>query len=283
LRIVLRDVYVETSLNDSSARGALLRFMDGLTVENLHVHLTAASGDTRGIGLEALRNSDLSALRVTGSVSMGIETFGGTIDFPSMLNTRVSGIHIEKDDAFTAESGDHGVYVHGCRDCVLDGVFVVGTWALGSEYGFKFRQNLDCRVNDLYSEEVRITSDLNSWDWETERNTFTNVKCDRLVLFGGDFPTRIITETTFENVHAGELVSQDVVGPIHFRGTVDIDTVTSDENCAFNAAPVYTVATLPTAAVAAGLVYVSDEAGGAVPAFSDGTNWRRVTDRAIVS
>jgi hypothetical protein len=31
------------------------------------------------------------------------------------------------------------------------------------------------------------------------------------------------------------------------------------------------------------MVYVSNESGGAVVAFSDGTNWRRVTDRAIVS
>jgi hypothetical protein len=31
------------------------------------------------------------------------------------------------------------------------------------------------------------------------------------------------------------------------------------------------------------MIYVSDEAGGAIPAFSDGTNWRRVTDRAVVS
>ncbi len=31
------------------------------------------------------------------------------------------------------------------------------------------------------------------------------------------------------------------------------------------------------------LIFVYDEAGGAVLAFSDGTNWRRVTDRAIVS
>lgn len=44
----------------------------------------------------------------------------------------------------------------------------------------------------------------------------------------------------------------------------------------------YTVANLPPV-VEAGLIYVSDETGGAVPAFSDGTNWRRVTDRAIVS
>lgn len=47
----------------------------------------------------------------------------------------------------------------------------------------------------------------------------------------------------------------------------------------------YTVATLPdpvTVGVGAN-AYVSDETGGGVPAFSDGTNWRRVTDRAIVS
>lgn len=30
------------------------------------------------------------------------------------------------------------------------------------------------------------------------------------------------------------------------------------------------------------IVYVSDAAGGAVTAFSDGTNWRRMTDRTIV-
>ena len=44
------------------------------------------------------------------------------------------------------------------------------------------------------------------------------------------------------------------------------------------------VASLPAASGYTGaMVYVTDEAGGAVPAFSDGTNWRRVTDRAVVS
>lgn len=45
----------------------------------------------------------------------------------------------------------------------------------------------------------------------------------------------------------------------------------------------YTVAALPSATPAGRVIYVSDESGGAVLAFSDGTNWRRVTDRAIVS
>lgn len=49
--------------------------------------------------------------------------------------------------------------------------------------------------------------------------------------------------------------------------------------------PSYTVAQLANlAAVPAGsMVFCSDESGGSVPAFADGTNWRRVTDRAVVS
>lgn len=46
----------------------------------------------------------------------------------------------------------------------------------------------------------------------------------------------------------------------------------------------FTVATVPSAANNARvMIYVSNETGGAVPAFSDGTNWRRVTDRAVIS
>ena len=49
--------------------------------------------------------------------------------------------------------------------------------------------------------------------------------------------------------------------------------------------PNYAKSALPSAAAAgAGAqVFVTDEVGGSVPAFSDGTNWRRVTDRAVVS
>lgn len=45
-----------------------------------------------------------------------------------------------------------------------------------------------------------------------------------------------------------------------------------------------TVATLPSAAANLGAtIYVTDETGGAVPAASDGTNWRRVTDDTVVA
>ena len=47
----------------------------------------------------------------------------------------------------------------------------------------------------------------------------------------------------------------------------------------------YTVATVPSASAsgAGAQIYVSNETGGPVPVFSDGVNWRRVTDRIIIS
>jgi hypothetical protein len=55
--------------------------------------------------------------------------------------------------------------------------------------------------------------------------------------------------------------------------------------CSFVRPLSYTVATAPSAsAVGAGAtIYVSNESGGAVLAFSDGASWRRVTDRAVIS
>jgi hypothetical protein len=46
----------------------------------------------------------------------------------------------------------------------------------------------------------------------------------------------------------------------------------------------YTVGTVPTASLwGQSLIYVSNESGGATVAFSDGTNWKRVTDNATIS
>ena len=47
--------------------------------------------------------------------------------------------------------------------------------------------------------------------------------------------------------------------------------------------PSFTVSTLPSVSPAGQMLFVTDETGGAIPAFSDGTNWRRISDAAIVS
>lgn len=71
-------------------------------------------------------------------------------------------------------------------------------------------------------------------------------------------------------------------------GRVGIGTVSP--SCALHVAGAVRVASmaktsLPSATDtgAGAMLHVPDEAGGAVLAFSDGTNWRRVTDRAVVS
>ena len=48
--------------------------------------------------------------------------------------------------------------------------------------------------------------------------------------------------------------------------------------------PSYTVTTLPDATMyLGGIIFVSNQSTGAEPAFSDGTNWRIFSTRAIVS
>ena len=68
-------------------------------------------------------------------------------------------------------------------------------------------------------------------------------------------------------------------------GTSSIEArVSVLEEAAPNPFSSYTVATVPDATGHAGkTIFVSDESGGAVLAFSDGTDWLRVTDRAVIS
>jgi hypothetical protein len=75
--------------------------------------------------------------------------------------------------------------------------------------------------------------------------------------------------------------------PEPVSGTGSLDTFAQGIADAFSSTPhelpVTTVAGLPSASPAGRMVYVSDASGGAVPAFSDGSVWRRVDTRAIVT
>lgn len=71
---------------------------------------------------------------------------------------------------------------------------------------------------------------------------------------------------------------------IAWASMIDAFGLSVDEDSLLFQAKSYTVVGLPAAATyPRGVIYVSNESGGAVLAFSDGTNWRRVTDRAVVS
>jgi len=74
----------------------------------------------------------------------------------------------------------------------------------------------------------------------------------------------LITDSRDESLDFGNFVTAGILFPTSF------------------VLPSYTVSTLP-AAIVGGMIFVTDETGGSIPAFSDGTNWRRVTDAQIVS
>ena len=113
-------------------------------------------------------------------------------------------------------------------------------------------------------------------DPATDTITFGVQSGSEIFVDGADFGTvtelvtlsddlGLVTDAVTEEADLGSLVTAGLIYPDQF------------------VLPSYTVSTLPSAAVAGGMIYVTNETGGPVPAFSDGTNWRRVTDRAIVT
>jgi len=93
-------------------------------------------------------------------------------------------------------------------------------------------------------------------------------------------------------ITVGTLVTSNISAPSSTTGTYTISSPTtitlSPASEVLNTAPftLYsrTVAQLAALTASAGaMVYCTNETGGAIPVFFDGTNWRRVTDRAIAS
>jgi hypothetical protein len=108
--------------------------------------------------------------------------------------------------------------------------------------------------------------------------TISSVATDSIFATGGDMGTITEAVTTSEDL-----------GTVTSAATVQYDLGTESTSGIITPSllllPSYTVAGLGslTANPAGQFVFCSNESGGSVPAFSDGTNWRRVTDRAIVS
>lgn len=68
--------------------------------------------------------------------------------------------------------------------------------------------------------------------------------------------------------------------------SVDEDKTVTFDTAVCNTAlsvPPYSASSLPTASPAGRIIFVADAAGGATIAFSDGTDWRSVVDRAVIT
>ena len=90
----------------------------------------------------------------------------------------------------------------------------------------------------------------------------------------------MIDITTTPN-HGQRLINKDRGATTSFQ--LFLDSITISLNADRAGLKSYTVATVPPAKSGYGTIMVTDESGGAVVAFSDLTDWRRTTDRAIIS
>ena len=106
-------------------------------------------------------------------------------------------------------------------------------------------------------------------------------------MINTELPKPPVIETDIPAERQVELL-QRYIGDLHDKLSTILETIGEQMLVKGQPVPIprRTVADLLANAQGArglNLAYAEDEAGGAVPAFSDGTTWRRVTDRAIVS
>lgn len=83
-----------------------------------------------------------------------------------------------------------------------------------------------------------------------------------------------------------ERVDGSAVEIFEIRDSADVATADPVDIFEFKIPPVlpsFTVANLPTTVVAGAQAFCTNDTGGAVNVFYDGTNWRRCTDRAVAS
>ena len=103
-------------------------------------------------------------------------------------------------------------------------------------------------------------SSLTGFDWQAD--TDLGLITDTVTLTSD---SGLITDSVGSSYDLGFIVTLGLIYPTQF------------------VLPSFTVSTLPSASPAGQMLFVTDETGGSIPAFSDGTNWRRITDSQIVS
>jgi hypothetical protein len=137
----------------------------------------------------------------------------------------------------------------------------------GSDGGSNASVNLVASGSDTKYNALLLNSVLWNLNY-SDSSDYTSLNCQAIdqIKVDSSYPT-------FQGLIYGNNYSANYTT----RSLVDKEYVDK------NQLTTYTVGTLPSATPAGRMVYVSNETGGAVPAFSDGTNWRRVTDRNIVS
>jgi len=156
---------------------------------------------------------------------------------------------------------------------------------------------------NLYYTDARVNNVLATKDSDDTKEGSTNLYYTD-ARANSAIDAKLTGDLTLGNV-TSQSVSSGVVSGVVFEPITDYGSITETANMTIDYGAItdsaskgdfeylneiygptsdsYTVATVPSATQQGQMIYISDETGGAVMAFSDGTNWRRITDRQIVS
>jgi hypothetical protein len=247
------NVYANGTAVLANSVGSTINFTAGnnITITGNNSSKTVTIGVT-GISLNSISNgtSNVNVVSSGGNVTVGI---GGTSNVAvfSPAGLAVAGNITGNGAGLTGINAFSNISVTGGNSAVADSIADTLTLTAGSGITL---------VMDASTDTLTIAASSGS----------------DIFVDGADFGT--VTETVTASDDLGSVT--EAVTAESDLGTIVTSGILYPDQFVL---PSYTTTTLPSASVVGAMIYVTNESGGAVPAFADGTNWRRVTDRAIVS
>jgi hypothetical protein len=247
------------------------KVVDASSAEDTFSYLSAFCRRLRGLGWRVV------VLTMTSATGTGVDTFKNTLNgyirtrwngFADMIADVAANANIGADGAYSSSTyfQADGVHLKDAGLTIVAGIVqsaltrivqvgaVVGIWPFHQDYVMFGHGALDQTAVGNYA-----------FIQQNDGTSFFNAASGKTLNFMINALQQMKITTTGMRFGTGNPVCKlDVDGPVRVKS--------------------YTVAALPDATLGTGqCIYVSDETGGAVLAFSDGTNWRRATDRAVVS
>ena len=128
--------------------------------------------------------------------------------------------------------------------------------------------------NSTAGDELTYNNSTGVISWNGSASSTTNVDKVTALSFG--------TLTDYDVITASATLTSDF-GTVATTGNTENDHGFLQTDFGLPQLPNYTVASLPSGVSAGDLALCVDETGGATVVFNDGTNWRRMADRAVAS
>ena len=280
-----------------------------LSVKDVSItgNIVPTANEVYDLGTSSNRFNDLylsgSTINI-GTTKISV-TSDNEIDFSDSANTSIKR-KLVVDEIELGTGNDKVVLRKGS-----DGKFEQKALAKDTKSESAVKVNLDDNDSDdlsegstnLYYTDARVNTVLATKDSDDTKEGSTNLYYTT-ARANSAIDAKLTGDLTLGNV-TSQSVSSGVVSGVVFEPITDYGFITNTANMTIDYGAItdsaskgdfeylneiygptsdsYTVATVPSATQQGQMIYVSDETGGAVMAFSDGTNWRRITDRAVVS